>query len=174
LQATRDTRDNNLESHEGSYFQAGVYTEPQSGSTGWRADVIQLEGDARHFVDLGNDRVLALRANTGLTLGDPSYSFVYSLGGLNELRGYHSNRFRGKEFYGLQAELRFPIFPWLNGSTSLDGGDITDTQFNGTFLLTYQVGLRTDLLLKEGVVFRVDFGIGADQNEVQFNISEPF
>jgi outer membrane protein assembly factor BamA len=173
IQATRDTRDKIIEPHRGTYFEAGIYSLPSNGATGFNTDVLQADTDARWFLGLPGNQVLAFRANTGWSIGDPSYSFEYTLGGLNELRGYHSNRFRGNYFYGLQAEWRFPIFDWINGSTSVDAGDATDGPWNGP-QFTYQVGVRTDVLEKEGLIFRADWGFAVDQNEIQFNISEPY
>jgi hypothetical protein len=174
-QATWDYRDDILETHHGSYYQLGLFTLPALGNNGLGADVWQLEGDARRFVTLFDHVVLALRANGAWTMtGQPSYSFEYSLGGTSELRGFNTNRFRGLDFYGLQGEIRFPIFPWLIGATSLDAGDITSTAFTNLPLVSWQVGLRSDVAETLGIIFRIDYGFSYAGSVFIYSINEPF
>jgi outer membrane protein assembly factor BamA len=174
-QATWDYRDDILEPHHGSYFQLGLFTLPSVGENMFGADVWQLEGDARDYVTLFDHVVLALRANGAWTMaGQPSYSFEYSLGGTSELRGFNSNRFRGLDFYGLQGEIRFPIFPWLIGATSLDAGDITSTAFTNLPLMSWQIGLRSDVAEELGIIFRMDYGFGYSGSVFIYSINEPF
>ncbi len=173
LQSTWEGRDDIVEPHDGFYYQAGFYTLPSAGQSGFGTGVWQAQGDVRLYRTILEDVVLACRVNGAWSLGDPSYSFVYSLGGSNELRGYHTNRFRGSRFYAVQAEARIPVWDWLNGSASLDAGDVT----NGAFslpLASFQVGLRSDLLKAVGLVLRLDWGFGKDENEISFGSSEPF
>lgn len=174
-QATWDYRDDVLETHRGSYYQLGLFTLPSLGNSGLGGNVWQLEGDARHFVTLFDHVVLALRANGAWTMtGQPSYSFEYSLGGTSELRGFNTNRFRGLDFYALQSEIRFPIFPWLIGATSLDAGDITSTAFTNLPLMSWQVGLRSDVAEELGIIFRIDYGFSYTGSVFIYSINESF
>jgi hypothetical protein len=172
IQSTWDSRDSVVEPRQGQFALVGVYALPSNGNVGVSADVFQFEGDFRTYVDLGG-ATLALRAKTGWSTGTPSYSFEYTLGGMNELRGFHSNQFRGSDFYEGQAELRVPLFNLLEVSTGVDGGDITDTTFNSP-MFSYQVGVRTSALSSFGLTVRADLGFGYDGNEFALATSEPF
>ena len=174
-QATWDYRDDVLETHTGTYYQLGLFTLPSLGNSGWGTGVWQLEGDARKFITLFDKVVLASRANFAWTMtGQPSYSFEYSLGGTSELRGFNTNRFRGLDFYALQEEVRFPIFPWLIGATSLDAGDITSTAFTNWPVVSWQVGLRSDVAEPVGIIFRIDMGFSYSGSVFIYSINEPF
>jgi hemolysin activation/secretion protein len=144
------------------------------GNQGFSADVIQVESDTRAFIQFQNHWVLALRLNAAYTWGDPSYSFHYSLGGVDQLRGYHTNRFLGKDFYDTQTELRIPVIQYLTLNLSVDAGDITDDQFGPGPLWSFQVGLRSNLLAFSGAVLRLETGFGQDQTNFIISASEPF
>ena len=173
LQGLWDGRDNTVETRHGYYLRWGFYALPSDGQTGFGTGVGQAELDARYFGTVLGNAVLAGRVNAAFTSGNPSYSFEYSLGGLDELRGFHTNRFRGTQFYGAQGELRFPIVSFLWGSTSLDLGDATDGVF-GTPLASWQVGIRSMRFTGNGLVLRVDSGFGKDGMTTILSANEPF
>lgn len=175
VQATRDDRDDVLETHRGTYYQVGLFTLPSVGNVGFGTDVWQLEGDAREFDTIFGNVILAERANFGWTLaGQPSYSYEYTLGGSYELRGFNTNRFRGLDFYSLQSEARIPIFSWLMMSTGIDAGDVTSTTFTNLPLVSWQIGLRSDIGEPYGVVFRIDEGFSYSGGVFIYSINEPF
>ncbi len=174
VQTTWDSRDSVIEPQGGAFSQLGAFALPAAGEDGFSAGVWQFEADARAYARVLGDVVLAGRVNGAYSLGDPSYSFVYTLGGANELRGFHTNRFRGTCFYGAQVEARVPLSSWLAASTSVDLGDVSGGAFTNPPLASYQVGLRSDVLSNNGVVLRADLGFGYDDVEFNVGTSEPF
>jgi hemolysin activation/secretion protein len=173
VQAILDDRYPMPQPVRGHYLVMGIYTLPADPDNGIGTDVWQFEGEARYFQSILDPVMLVSRLHAGWTEGDPSYSFRYSLGGEWELRGYNSNRFRGNRFWILQEEARFPFCPWAEGALSVDMGDITDTGFD-SFLASFQVGLRTIPLPYVGVIARLDWGFGSDDNEIWLDVDEPF
>jgi outer membrane protein assembly factor BamA len=66
-----------------------------------------LDGDARYYMRLGTNGVLALRARGYRSWGDfPGYIYF---GGNSEMRGYDYLSFLGNKGFFANAELRFPI-----------------------------------------------------------------
>jgi hypothetical protein len=66
-----------------------------------------LDGDARYYMRLGTNGVLAMRARGYKSWGDfPGYLYF---GGNSELRGYEYLSFIGNKAFFANAELRFPI-----------------------------------------------------------------
>lgn len=173
IRSTIDDRDNIIETRRGSYFQMGLYSLPGAGDNGFGAAVWQFEGDARFYRPILGNAVWVSRLNMGWSEGDPSYSFEYTLGGIWELRGYHTNRFRGGRFYAVQEEARFPLFNWLEGAASVDAGDVSDTGFSN-LLWTTQIGLRCVSFTQLGLVLRLDWGFGNGGNALAISTNEPF
>ena len=173
VQTTFDDRAPLQQPNHGHYLRFGAYTLPSNGNDGFSPEVWQFEGDARLYQKILEPVVLVSRFCADWTEGNPSYSFRYSLGGEWELRGYDTNRFRGNRFWILQEEARFPLCSIVEGVLSVDAGDIADTSFNA-LLASFQVGLRTMPLPYFGVVVRLDWGFGSDQNEIWLDVGEPF
>jgi WD40-like Beta Propeller Repeat len=66
-----------------------------------------LDGDARYYMRLATNGVLAFRARGYKSWGDfPGYMYF---GGNSELRGYDYLEFLGNKAFFLNAELRFPL-----------------------------------------------------------------
>ncbi len=173
LQNRWEGRDNIVEPSRGHFAELDVYALPKSGENGLGAGVLQVEGDWRGYRPLWRDGILAVRVNAGNSWGNPSYSYRRALGGTVQLRGFKSNRFRGKRFYVAQAETRIRVWRWFGVDTGFDLGDVTDGRL-GAPQWSYQAGLKTDLLAKFGLVVRVDWGWSKDSRNFFFNTFEPF
>lgn len=167
LNAQWDTRDKLINTRNGDFFQASVARMPwQLGFTQWNIDL-------RRFKRLRRELVWGNRLVAGASLGQPSYLFRYQLGGLDLLRGYKTNRFRGAEFFLIQQELRWLFTRWLSLNLSVDLGDIRDDAYH-QLKATGQVGLRLGLPPDWGQKMRVDLGVAADQMTFQIQFGEIF
>ncbi len=58
--------------------------------------------------------VLATRLGGGTTIGKPAFFQQMQLGGLRNLRGYHSIRFTGKSMFFHNVELRAKLFDFTS------------------------------------------------------------
>lgn len=129
----------------------------------------------RFFQQMARDLVLAIQFTTGTRIGEPTYLFTPRLGGTNYLRGYLDNRFRGKNYYLQQNELRFPLFiKQLSGVVFLEFGEATDQRLgqhpNVSSGFGLRVGLPPDYLKK----IRLDFGFGKDQKGIFLDFGHSF
>jgi outer membrane protein insertion porin family len=109
----------------------------------------------------------------GFSSGNPGYLFRYRLGGVDELRGYGDNRFRGKDEAVAQEELRWRINRWISFNSSVDAGDIGDDDFR-QLKATWQLGMRVGLPPDAKQKLRLDYGVGADQMTLQAQFGEVF
>ena len=88
----------------GDTIQIGYEYAPSMGDLLSRQTV---EGDARYYMRLGTNGVLALRARGYKSWGEfPGYFYF---GGNSELRGYDYLQFLGNKGFFTNAELRFPL-----------------------------------------------------------------
>jgi WD40-like Beta Propeller Repeat len=78
------------------------------------------DGDARYYMRLGANGVLALRAYGFKSWGDvPGYMFF---GGNSEMRGYEYREFFGHKGFYTNAELRFPLINAMATPIGILGG----------------------------------------------------
>ena len=160
LRAVFDNRDNTLSSEAGSLLSVDMKALPaRLALVDGAQDTWQAQAEWRRFQKLGRGMVLAQRLAGGGSLGQPSYSDRFTLGGTTLLRGFEDNRFRGNQFYCLQEELRVPIWKALSAATSLDLGDVSDSAL-GKPRRSMQAGIRAGLPPSYGMKARLDFGYG--------------
>lgn len=119
--------------------------------------------------------ILGLRFNIGTTIsGEPSYLQKYTLGGEYLLRGYYSNRFRGKHFYIGTVELRYPIYRFISGVVFSDFGDVSDIEISdfGKIKFSYGAGLRVKI--SRMTKLRFDIGFSKENWGIFFTFNEAF
>lgn len=136
-----------------------------------------LEISGKGFTPLFSEKlILASRLEMGSTLnGNPSYLQRYRLGGSYRLRGYRSNRFRGKHFFNGSLELRKNIIHQLLDFTAFtDFGSLSEkTSFAlEEVKLSYGAGFRVNVLGLSKL--RFDFGFQEDGFGVFFQFNEAF
>jgi outer membrane protein insertion porin family len=163
LRLLRDDRDSTLNSSSGSLLQVDLRAIPQAlallndgNSDAWQAQV-----EWRDFHSLGAKTVWAQRVEGGDSLGDPGYEERYQLGGTDLMRGFQDNRFRGKDYYCAQEELRLPLYEQLGAALSADLGDANDGALEHP-RGSLQAGLRMGLPPSYGMKARLDLGAGDD------------
>jgi len=113
IQAVYDSRDNFAYPLSGGYHRLSVrYFNPAFGAA-HNFTVFTL--DARQYVKLAKQQVLAVQLLTENRNGQPPFSMVSELGGPAFLRGYFKGRYRDSNVVLLQTEYRFPIYKRLSG-----------------------------------------------------------
>lgn len=161
LKAIFDNRDTDMSSTQGTLLSMDLRALPAALALMTGAnDAWQAQAEWRQFQALGRGFVFAHRLSGGTSWGQPSYMERFNLGGTGLLRGFQDNRFRGKQFYCVQEELRIPIWDkYLSGATSVDLGDVGDGELK-TPRRSVQAGLRIGLWPSFGMKARLDFGFG--------------
>jgi outer membrane protein assembly factor BamA len=174
LLAQQDSRDSKLFPSTGRFSQVLLrWVPPSWASLPCDQQLVQAEAETRAYRSLWPGGVLALRAMGASSWGDPSYLWRYRLGGVEVLRGFSDNRFRGQEYYAGQAELRFPIYKIITGACGVDGGDVGNPGFNQP-RGSLQAGLRLALPPDWGQRARFDLGLAPDQWTFNVQFGEAF
>lgn len=173
LSAGFDSRDQRMNPTSGALYQLLFRHNPkQWTNTPDSNHFSQLELDLRQFFPVKKS-VLGLRIAGGTSSGEPSYLFRYKLGG-DSLRGFYTNRFRGKHFYLVQTEARIPLKEnRIDGVLFADAGSITDDKFT-ELRSTAGFGFRFALPPSYTMKVRVDAGFASDQTGVAVAFGEAF
>ena len=175
-----DSRDNWKDPKKGVFHQLSFGCKP---ILDYHNSYCKGEGDLRFYFSLFKETslhpslknsVLALRAFAGSSFFSPSsYSLAYSLGrqdpfqGLNTLRGFKQNRFRGDKIYLAQTEIRLPLWDkYLSGVLFAELGEVARYKENFTgFVIDYGGGLRIGLPPDYDMKLRLDYGTGYDKQQ---------
>ena len=101
----------------GNTVRFGYEIAPKMGNTLSRQT---LDADARYYLRLGTNGVLALRARGFKSWGEfPDFTYF---GGNSELRGYEYLEFLGHKTFFMNAELRFPLIEAMLTPIGVMGG----------------------------------------------------
>ena len=175
LRAAFDDRDSNMSSTKGRLVAVDVRALPSKIAFADGAqDAYQAQAEWRQFQTLGSHAVLAHRLAGGASLGEPGYADRYSLGGTGQLRGFQDNRFRGRQFYCVQEEVRVPVWKAVSLASSVDLGDVGDGKLSHP-RHSVQAGLRAGLPPSYGMKARLDVGYGdAGEKSLALQFGETF
>jgi len=119
-----DTRDNIAVPTKGFYWNTRITADQQLNYQQRRYGKVQTE--FRYYLNPGHSGfVIANRLGGGTTFGDPAFFQLMQLGGVRNLRGFHTNRFTGKSMAYYDLDLRFKLFDFTSyivpGSVGLLG-----------------------------------------------------
>lgn len=174
LNTVFDKRDNIFSSRDGEYIKLSLKFIPDKlSSNNNLPDCLQSEMDIRYFSLLFFKNVLAFKLSGGYSNKDPSFPFMYKLGGSDRLRGYSFGRFVGSEYYALQGEIRRRLDNVVSLAIFCDAGDVAYPEF-GSIKSTYGLGLRFGLPPDSLMKVRIDFGITEDQKGLFVTFGEAF
>jgi hypothetical protein len=143
----------------GHTLQLGYEYAPSAGSLLSRQTV---EGDARYYLPIATNGVLALRARGYKSWGEyPGYLYF---GGNSEMRGYDYLSFLGNKGFFTDAELRFPIIEAALTPIGVVGG------LRGVFFFNFGAAGYEGIPTK---VWRDDTTIETPLIEYRFDPSSP-
>lgn len=176
LGATRDRRDHVFFPRAGTWVR--LESLGASSSLAGDFDYTTHSADLRWYRGLGDEQtwgrpVVALRARLVHSAGTMPFTLLPGLGGANLLRGYYEGRFRERELYALQAELRLGHYKRMGLNLFGEIGDVArrvgEFRIDGV-KATYGLGLRVLLSRKEQLHLRADFGM-TDEGEGGFYLN---
>jgi hypothetical protein len=108
-----DSRDNVTNPKKGIYWNTVVMANQQLNNGHERYGKIKTE--FRYYLNPGHGGlVIANRLGGGTTIGDPVFFQMMQLGGLHNLRGFHTNRFTGKTMAYYNLDLRLKLFDFTS------------------------------------------------------------
>lgn len=75
----------------------------------------KIQSEFRYYLNPGQSGfVIANRLGGGTTVGDPEFFQQMQLGGVHNLRGFHTNRFTGKSMLYYNLDLRLKLFDFTS------------------------------------------------------------
>lgn len=176
-----DTRDNQQSPRDGFVLRNDFTFVPEGFSNDKRRTFGQIDGSLIVYKEILNqivrDVIAAFQVEGGISFGEPSYMFMYQLGGTHRLRGYHENRFRGKAYYLQQTELRFPLWKLFSGAAYVGFGDTSEfgtSDKAAVAKMSYGIGLRIGLPPDYISKIRIDYGVGQDQRGIFADFGHTF
>lgn len=119
-----DSRDNAVMPKKGIYWNTRVSANQQVNADHLRYGKVQTE--FRYYINPGQSGfVIANRLGGGTTFGNPEFFQEMQLGGVHNLRGFHTNRFAGTSMLYYNIDLRLKLFDFASyivpGSVGLLG-----------------------------------------------------
>lgn len=165
-----DTRDNVFAPTEGRRFS--LTSEFAGRALGGEFDFNKYILDSRQYFKVGSKQVLALRVTAGSATGSLPDASKFSVGGIDTLRGYEDDEFKGQKMFTATAEYRYPIVKKVQGVFFSDAGNAWDGSYKLSNL-NYSVGtgLRIDTPL--GAI-RLDYGYGKEGGRTHFSFGTQF
>jgi outer membrane protein assembly factor BamA len=122
--ATFDTRNNSSLPSNGVYWNTEVSAHQQVNGPYKSFGVVRSEFSF-YLKPHHKDIVLSNKIGGGTTIGSPYFYQLMQLGGVNNLRGFHTRRFAGKTSLYHNLDLRFKLFSFnsylVPGSVGLTG-----------------------------------------------------
>lgn len=120
--------------------------------------------DARKYIGLWKENVLALQLFTNINDGNVPFRMMGTIGSESYMRGYYSGRYRDNNVLAFQSELRKTVWGPLAvvafggfGSVSQKPGGLSDH-----LKPNYGAGLRIMAIPREKMNIRIDYGRGSD------------
>lgn len=108
-----DSRDNISIPKKGIFWNTRITGNQQLNGDQVRYGKVQTE--FRSYLNPGHGGfVIANRIGGGTTFGDPEFFQLMQLGGVHNLRGYHTNRFTGKSMLYYNLDLRLKLFDFTS------------------------------------------------------------
>lgn len=173
-----DDRDDVFASRRGTFVQATSALSASAFASDYNFTRYML--DARHFIALGESRVLAVQAVSELTGGHAPFDQISLVGNANYLRGYTRGRFRDSDLAAVQAEYRAHLWKKLGWVAFAGAGRVAPRVadlFNGNakLLPSYGAGLRYTLFSNSRTAIRADFARGTSgQSGLYVGLNEAF
>jgi outer membrane protein insertion porin family len=140
----------------------------------------KINGEFRRYWPVGKTQTLAFRMNAGYGTGHVPFAQFYSAGGIDTLRGYNDDQFKGNRMFTTSVEYRFPVVKRVSAVLFTDAGDAWSTDPTAfpqglvsdfSFKVGYGVGIR--VVTPFGPV-RLDYGFGSQGGRLHFGFGGQF
>lgn len=169
-----DNRDNILCSEKGSYLEiSNVFFFKGISAYSFSNLVI----DYRKYLCLNNNFNLAFQSLINATVGNAPFRELPALGGPYLMRGYYLGRFRDRNLYNFQAEIRYSIterlkFVLFGGAGNVASSLVKISQITPQF--SGGPGLRFKIKKSEKSNVRLDVGFNREGHGIYLYFSEAF
>jgi len=168
-----DSRDNNTNPTLGTRYSLSA----ELAGLGGYFNFNKFNAELRHYWPIGKNQTIAIRGTLGYGTTYLPWGQQYTAGGIDTLRGYRDDQFRGNRLYLGTAEYRFPIVKRIGGHFFVDMGNAWNSTQNpwdtGTQNFNFGYGFGIGVATPFGPV-RLDYAIGSQGGRVHFGFGGQF
>jgi outer membrane protein insertion porin family len=165
-----DTRDNVFNPTEGK--RISLTSEFAGKMLGGQFDFNKYILDGRQYFKVGSKQTLAFHVSAGSAVGDVPDASKFVVGGIDTLRGYEDNEFKGNKLFTATVEYRYPIATKVEGVIFTDAGNAWDGDYK-LDNLKYSIGTGLRISTPIGPV-RLDYGYGKEGGKCHFSFGTQF
>ena len=165
-----DTRDSNTNPSEGArYSLSGEFA-----GLGGDFSFNKYTAEGRRYWKVGKSQVVAVRGMYGYGTGHIPEMQKYMAGGIDTLRGYRDDQFKGNRLFATTAEYRFPVAKRVMAALFADAGNAWESSsFDFIKDLKFGYGLGIRIVTPFGPL-RVDYGLGSQGGRTHFSFGGQF
>ena len=165
-----DSRDSTIYATEGTRYSLSAEVAGFGGDFSFSKYISEL----RHYWKVGKSQVVAFRNIIGYGSGHIPYMQKFSAGGIETLRGYRDDQFKGNRTFTATTEYRFPVAKRVQAALFADIGNAWESDsFNFIQDLKTGIGVGIRLVTPFGPV-RVDYAVGSQGGRTHFNFGGQF
>lgn len=165
-----DNRDNIFNPTEGK--RISLSSEFAGKALGGEFDFDKYILDYRQYFKVGSKQVMALRLSSGVATGDVPDASLFTVGGIDTLRGYEDDLFKGKKMFSSSVEYRYPIAKKVQGVVFTDAGNAWNGSYNLNELY-YSIGSGLRVETPLGPI-RLEYGHGSEGGKFHFSFGTQF
>lgn len=166
-----DSRDNVFNATEGA--RTSLTAEFAGKAFGGDFNFNKYSAETRNYFKVGHAQTFALRTDLGYATGHMPDSGKFTVGGIDTLRGYDDDKFKGDKMFNASAEYRFPLAKKVQGVFFADVGNAWDGEGYKLDDLKAGVGFGIRLTTPLGPI-RLDFAKGEDKTKTHFGFGGQF
>jgi outer membrane protein insertion porin family len=166
-----DSRDNVFNATEGKRYSLSA--EFAGGFLGGEFDYNKYTAEARQYLKVGKEQVVALRMTAGYADGHMPESGKFAVGGSDTLRGYEDDEFKGDKMLTATAEYRFPVAKKVQGVVFTDIGNAWDGEGYKLDDLKASAGVGLRITTPIGPI-RLDYAQGSEGGKTHFSFGGQF
>ena len=165
-----DSRDSNTNPTEGSRYSLSAELAGLGGNFNFNKYIVE----ARHYWKVGKSQVVAVRGTWGYGNGNIPYMQLFAAGGINNLRGYRDDQFKGNRLFATTAEYRFPVAKRVQAAIFADLGNAWQSE-SFDFVRDLKFGYGVGLLVVSPLgPIRIDYGLGSQGGRTHFTFGGKF
>lgn len=166
-----DSRDNVFNATEGRRYSLSA--EFAGKALGGDFNYNKYTAEARQYLKVGKEQVVALRLTAGYADGHMPDSGRFAVGGADTLRGYEDDEFKGSKMLAATAEYRFPVAKKVQGVVFTDVGNAWNGEGYKLNDLEASAGVGLRITTPIGPI-RLDYAQGSEGGKTHFSFGGQF
>lgn len=165
-----DSRDSNSNPSKGTRYSLMAELAGFGGDFSFN----KYTAEIRHYWKVGKSQTVAARGIYGYGTGHIPYMQKFAAGGIDTLRGYRDDQFKGNRMFATTFEYRFPIAKKVQAAFFTDIGNAWESDsFDFAQNLKVGYGMGVQLITPFGPV-RVDYALGSQGGRTHFSFGGKF